>query len=115
MRPTPRRRCVGGAGHAASRRVLFGCLPLHRLHIPDPCNLATSLIALASRTRQELAHVFGGEVAPGLKREYGKADVSRVEGCRSPLFEGLPEEFVMWMSHGDKLHQVPEGFRAVGE
>ena len=54
-------------------------------------------------------------MAPGLKREYGKADVSRVEGCRSPLFEGLPEEFVMWMSHGDKLHQVPEGFRAVGE
>mmetsp|Transcript_8725 Transcript_8725/g.18453 ORF Transcript_8725/g.18453 Transcript_8725/m.18453 type:complete len:541 (-) Transcript_8725:2816-4438(-) len=61
---------------------------------------------------QELAHVFGGEVAPGLKREYGKASVSRVKGCNSPLFAGLPEEFIMWMSHGDKLHKVPEGFKA---
>lgn len=64
---------------------------------------------------QELAHVFGGKVAPGLKREYGKASVSRVEGCNSPLFAGLPEEFIMWMSHGDKLHGVPEGFKAVGK
>ena len=64
---------------------------------------------------QELAHVFGGKVAPGLKREYGKASVSRVEGCNSPLFAGLPEEFIMWMSHGDKLHVVPEGFKAVGK
>lgn len=63
---------------------------------------------------QELAHVFGGKVAPGLKREYGKASVSRVEGCNSPLFAGLPEEFIMWMSHGDKLHVVPDGFNAVG-
>ena len=63
---------------------------------------------------QELAHVFGGKVAPGLKREYGKASVSRVAGCNSPLFAGLPEEFIMWMSHGDKLHVVPDGFKAVG-
>lgn len=62
---------------------------------------------------QELAHVFGGKVAPGQKREYGKASVSRVKGCDSPLFAGLPEEFIMWMSHGDKLHKVPDGFKAV--
>ncbi len=64
---------------------------------------------------QELAHVFGGKVAPGLKREYGKAMVRRIEGCSSKLFEGLPEEFQMWMSHGDKLHAVPNGFKKVGE
>jgi len=63
---------------------------------------------------QELAHVFGGSVAPGLKREYGKAFVTRVEGCNSQLFEGLPTEFKMWMSHGDKLEELPEGFKAVG-
>lgn len=62
---------------------------------------------------QELAHVFGGTVAPGQHREYGKASVSRVEGCNSPLFAGLSEEFIMWMSHGDKLHKVPDGFKAV--
>jgi GMP synthase (glutamine-hydrolysing) len=64
---------------------------------------------------QELAHVFGGQVAPGLKHEYGKAMVRRVEGCNSPLFEGLPSEFQMWMSHGDKLSKVPDGYQPVGE
>lgn len=64
---------------------------------------------------QELAHVFGGKVAPGQEREYGKAMVKRIEGCQSRLFDGLPEEFQMWMSHGDKLHAVPEGFKKVGE
>lgn len=63
---------------------------------------------------QELAHTFGGEVAPGLKHEYGKSMVQRVEGCDSPLFEGMPQEFQMWMSHGDKLTKSPEGFKFVG-
>ena len=63
---------------------------------------------------KELAYVFGGKVAPGLKREYGKAFVSRVEGCTSKLLDSLPNEFQMWMSHGDKLHSVPEGFKSIG-
>jgi GMP synthase (glutamine-hydrolysing) len=63
---------------------------------------------------QELAHVFGGKVEAGLKHEYGKAMVTRVEGCDSQIFAGLPSEFQMWMSHGDKLHVVPEGFKPVG-
>ena len=64
---------------------------------------------------QELAHVFGGRVAPGQEREYGKATVKShsVDGAMT-LFEGLPEEFVMWMSHGDKLHAVPDGFTKCG-
>lgn len=64
---------------------------------------------------QELAYVFGGTVAPGLKREYGKAQVHRIEGCDSELFRGLPQEFQMWMSHGDKLHKVPDGFKKIGK
>ena len=64
---------------------------------------------------QELAHVFGGKVAPGLKREYGKASVRR-KGPTCPLFEGIEEEgFTMWMSHGDKLTESPVGFDKVGE
>ena len=59
---------------------------------------------------QELAHVFGGRVESGLKHEYGKAMVHRVEGCNSALFEGMPQEFQMWMSHGDKVSAIPEGF-----
>jgi GMP synthase (glutamine-hydrolysing) len=64
---------------------------------------------------QELAHVFGGEVAPGQKREYGKAMVHRITGCNSAILDGLPEEFQMWMSHGDKLHQIPLGFKKIGK
>ena len=64
---------------------------------------------------QELAHVFGGKVAPGLKHEYGKAMVSLAEGCQSTLLSGLPDQFQMWMSHGDKLSKIPEGFSRVGE
>jgi GMP synthase (glutamine-hydrolysing) len=63
---------------------------------------------------QEMAHVLGGAVTKGLKHEYGKAMVRRVEGCNSVLFEGMPTEFQMWMSHGDKLSKVPDGFKPVG-
>ena len=64
---------------------------------------------------QELAHTYGGKVAPGQKREFGKAMVSRVEGCDCGLFAGMPAEFQVWMSHADKLHELPEGFKYVGE
>lgn len=62
---------------------------------------------------QEMAHVFGGKVEPGLKHEYGKSMVHRVEGCSSKLFADMPETFQMWMSHGDKLAAVPTGFTEV--
>ena len=62
---------------------------------------------------QELAYTFGGGVEKGLKHEYGKAMVHRVEGCSSSLFADMPEIFQIWMSHGDKLHQVPKGFTPV--
>lgn len=64
---------------------------------------------------QELAHTYGGKVAPGQKREFGKAMVSRVEGCDCGLFAGMPAEFQVWMSHADKLHELPEGFKYVGK
>jgi len=59
---------------------------------------------------QELAHVFGGKVEPGLKHEYGKAMAHRVPDCQSQLFADMPKEFQVWMSHGDKLAKVPDGF-----
>ncbi|KAG5192704.1 hypothetical protein JKP88DRAFT_196872 [Tribonema minus] len=62
---------------------------------------------------QEIAHVFGGKVAPGLEREYGKAIVSHIDANKAAgeaLVGDLPAEFQMWMSHGDKLHSVPTGF-----
>ncbi len=60
-----------------------------------------------------IVHKLGGKVRPGLKREYGPADIS-VSG-NSTLFEGLPAEMPVWMSHGDEALELPSGFRLVGK
>lgn len=60
---------------------------------------------------QHLAYSLGGEVTPAQDdsaREYGKTVTRYDTGCR--LFKGLPEEGVSWMSHGDYMAKVPEGF-----
>jgi GMP synthase (glutamine-hydrolysing) len=60
---------------------------------------------------QLMAHQLGGKVVPGTEREYGPAKVQASAG--SPLLRGLPPEFDVWMSHGDRLESVPPGFESV--
>ncbi|HYP00976.1 MAG TPA: glutamine-hydrolyzing GMP synthase, partial [Pyrinomonadaceae bacterium] len=60
---------------------------------------------------QLLAVELGGEVSPSQNREYGYARLTIVE-AESPLFEGLPEEIDVWLSHGDYVTRMPHGFRA---
>ena len=60
---------------------------------------------------QLLAHHLGGQVTPAQDdsaREYGKTVTSFDTSCT--LFRGLPEQSVTWMSHGDYMAKVPEGF-----
>ena len=59
---------------------------------------------------QVLAADMGGEVAPTQSREYGYARLFVTE-AESPLFQGLPGEMDVWMSHGDHVTRMPEGFR----
>ena len=54
---------------------------------------------------------LGGQVVPGPKREYGHAEIN-VSG-QSRLFEGLPPEMNVWMSHGDEAKALPPGFSVV--
>jgi len=61
---------------------------------------------------QEIAWSLKGEVLPSDKREYGEAFVSLLDNNES-LFEGFKGEFKVWMSHGDQLSKLPEGFHAV--
>ncbi|WP_127448185.1 glutamine-hydrolyzing GMP synthase [Veillonella sp. 3310] len=60
---------------------------------------------------QFMAHTLGGHVTSAETREFGKTpthvDVS------SPLFKGLSEEEIVWMSHVDYVAKVPEGFKIV--
>jgi GMP synthase (glutamine-hydrolysing) len=58
---------------------------------------------------QVLASDLGGEVSPSPSREYGYARLKILDSS-SPLFEGLPTEIDVWMSHGDYVTAVPEGF-----
>jgi GMP synthase (glutamine-hydrolysing) len=51
---------------------------------------------------------FGGKVERAKHREYGKAAINIDK--TSKLFGGLPEEQVVWMSHGDLVMEAPEGF-----
>ncbi len=60
---------------------------------------------------QLMAHQLGGKVVPGTEREYGPAKVQASAG--SPLLQGLPAEFDVWMSHGDRLESVPPGFESI--
>lgn len=61
---------------------------------------------------QLMAQTLGGEVTAAqdsTAREYGRTE-THFSPCR--LFEGLPEQSVTWMSHGDFIARLPEGFRA---
>ena len=58
---------------------------------------------------QILAKDLRGAVAPSDKREYGHAKLRRLSG-KTELFEGLPEILDVWMSHGDHVTTLPEGF-----
>ena len=63
---------------------------------------------------QWMAHVMGGEVTPGNQREFGYAEVA-IEPNR--LTDGLSDDSHMlevWMSHGDKVAKLPQGFDVVG-
>ena len=50
----------------------------------------------------------GNTVAGDNRREFGKATAVRFDG--GVLFKDLPEQFQVWMSHGDRVEQVPPGF-----
>eukprot|EP00440_Ansanella_granifera_P025314 gb/GFBE01027490.1/.p1 GENE.gb/GFBE01027490.1/~~gb/GFBE01027490.1/.p1 ORF type:complete len:551 (+),score=149.64 gb/GFBE01027490.1/:1-1653(+) len=76
---------------------------------------------------QEMCHSLGGKVEAGTKREFGhaelefredvahaSADGSKKSKGRSPLFEDIAGEKVpVWMSHGDKVTQLPDGFTSI--
>ena len=63
---------------------------------------------------QLIAHNLGGRVTAATAdsaREYGKTETYFDTACK--LFKGLPAQGVTWMSHGDYMEKVPEGFTLV--
>ena len=56
---------------------------------------------------QYLAHFSGGKVSPSNSREYGRARLSFIDS-KNPLFENVPGESQVWMSHSDTIEKLPE-------
>jgi GMP synthase (glutamine-hydrolysing) len=57
---------------------------------------------------QWIAHTLGGKVTGGKTKEYGHTEIRVEQG--GPLFQNLPNQFVVWMSHGDEVSTLPNGF-----
>jgi GMP synthase (glutamine-hydrolysing) len=62
---------------------------------------------------QLMALELGGDVLPASKREYGPATVTLNEA--DGLFKGLEREQPVWMSHGDSITRLPDGFRSTAQ
>ena len=62
--------------------------------------------------QQTLAEQLGGKVESGHAAEFGRADVEILEACA--LFDGVWAKggrYPVWMSHGDRVTRLPDGFR----
>jgi GMP synthase (glutamine-hydrolysing) len=61
---------------------------------------------------QAITKQLGGQVSQGIKQEYGHA-ILHLSNADSPLFNGLDDSSPVWMSHGDKIDEMPPGFTAL--
>lgn len=62
---------------------------------------------------QLMTHLLGGKVIPSKLREYGRAKLVNDAGGSfktSPLLAGVNDQSTVWMSHGDSIEKIPEGF-----
>lgn len=61
---------------------------------------------------QFMSHTLGGKVEPAGSREYGRANLTTID-LENPLFHGFEQGSQVWMSHGDTITALPEGFHAI--
>jgi GMP synthase (glutamine-hydrolysing) len=88
--------------------------------VTDPYALKIDLSALLNRIpvlgicygAQLIASELGGKVERSLKREYGKASLSKILKP-DPILSGVPEDSQVWMSHGDTIFEIPTVFELI--
>ena len=61
---------------------------------------------------QFISYANGGKVEPAGSREYGRAHLSTIDKT-NPLLAGLSDNTQVWMSHGDTITAIPEGFKTI--
>lgn len=61
---------------------------------------------------QFISHTLGGRVEKADSREYGRAHLQTFDSS-SPLFSGFTDKSQVWMSHGDTITAIPDGFECI--
>ncbi len=78
----------------------------------DPAVLTAGVPALGiCYGMQLMAHLLGGRTAAAEQREYGRTRLFVDDGA--DLFAGLEPRLICWMSHGDSITALPEGFASL--
>ncbi|MBP9479189.1 MAG: glutamine-hydrolyzing GMP synthase [Sebaldella sp.] len=63
---------------------------------------------------QLIAHLNGGTVEKAESKEFGKASLEILE-IENPLFENVKQHSQIWMSHGDHITKLPDGFKVIAQ
>ena len=61
---------------------------------------------------QYISHANGGKVEKADSREYGRAHLETIDTA-NPLFKGFETRSQVWMSHGDTITAIPEGYKCI--
>ena len=61
---------------------------------------------------QFISHTLGGKVEKAASREYGRANLGFIDKSNI-LFKGFDDNSQVWMSHGDTITAIPEGFECI--
>ncbi len=81
--------------------------------LPDPAIFSFGIPVLGiCYGMQLMAHCLGGSVSRALKREYGRAELMVDDDA--DILWGLSARSTVWMSHGDRIERLPDGFKAIG-
>lgn len=62
---------------------------------------------------QMMQFMNGGSVKSCEKKEYGRAPIEIVR--ENPLFNGTPDQQIVWMSHGDQVDELADGFEPIAK
>ena len=112
-------RAEGALGPVAPKAIILsgGPASVHEQGTPRvPHAIFTAGVPVLGICYGEQAMVaaLGGQVEGGHSREFGHAEITIID--ETPLFDGVfagGERAQVWMSHGDRVTQLPPGFRAV--
>ena len=61
---------------------------------------------------QLMSHVLGGQVKASTEREFGKTVLNISD---NKIFDGIKQDSTVWMSHVDKVVELPEGFKTIAK